>query len=188
MKKIQGGSNEENNAMERIYYSHFAPLVNFASNFIPRAAAKDAVQEIFCRIWKDKQILSARFTEADIRAYLYRAALNACRDYAKHRKVEETYVSRFLHAIRLDEIDFHETKLMLEKKDRQLETIFGEIDKLPERCREIFRRHYLRQESCAMIAKDMDISVRTVEAQLYKALKIIRQAMPMLLLSNMIIP
>jgi RNA polymerase sigma-70 factor (ECF subfamily) len=87
-----------------------------------------------------------------------------------------------MYNIRLHELDFHATRLLFDKKEKQLEDIRAEIDKLPVKCREIFHRHYIKQESCARIAGDMDISPRTVEAQIYKALKTIRKALSLLFL------
>lgn len=176
MEKIAEGSKEEIKIFEHIYFSFFRQLVHYASNFIPGDHAVDVIQEIFYKLWRSKRSVLSQFDDNELRAYLFHSVLNACRDYAKHQKVEQTYVSRILHAIRLEEFNFHETLLLFEKKERQLDDIHAEIDNLPEKCREIFRCYYLRQESCAHIAAKMNISIRTVEAQLYKALKLIRRA------------
>lgn len=59
-------------------------------------------------------------------------------------------------------------------EDERLELIYKEMDKLPEKCREIFTMSYLEERKTAEIAVLLNISSRTVEAQLYKALKILR--------------
>ena len=61
--------------------------------------------------------------------------------------------------------------------ERQLRAVYLEIDKLPDRCREIFRRTYLDGCKSRDIAAELGISQRTVEAQLYKALKLLRRSL-----------
>ena len=53
-------------------------------------------------------------------------------------------------------------------------SIYKEIDKLPDKCREIFTMSYLEERKTSEIAVLLNISTRTVEVQLYKALKILR--------------
>ena len=59
-------------------------------------------------------------------------------------------------------------------EDERLELIYKEMDKLPEKCREVFTMSYLEERKTSEIAVLLNISPRTVEAQLYKALKILR--------------
>jgi len=57
-----------------------------------------------------------------------------------------------------------------------MSAVYCEIDKLPSRCREIFVMSYLEERKADEIARLLNISKRTVEAQLYKGLKMIRDA------------
>ena len=55
-----------------------------------------------------------------------------------------------------------------------LEQIRLEIEKLPAKCRQIFKMTYYEDKKAAEIAEELNISVRTVETQIYKGLKTLR--------------
>ena len=78
---------------------------------------------------------------------------------------------------KIEEIYYNDDPQFLFSKDERLEHVYKEIDKLPEKCREIFIMSYLEERKTAEIALLLNLSTRTVEAQLYKALKTLRNAL-----------
>ena len=63
-----------------------------------------------------------------------------------------------------------------------LNNLFNEINRLPPKCKEIFVESYIDGKKASEIASEKSISQRTVEAQLYKALKILRGALAVIIL------
>ena len=99
---------------------------------------------------------------------------NACYDYLKRQIVEDNYLARAAREIKLDELNYY----MSSKEDSdndKIETLYAAIEQLPEKCKEIFKKAYLDEQPHADIAKEMGISVRTVETHVYKALKFLRE-------------
>ena len=76
--------------------------------------------------------------------------------------------------LKIEEIYYNDDPQSLFAEDERLELIYKEMDKLPEKCREVFTMSYLEERKTSEIAVLLNISPRTVEAQLYKALKILR--------------
>lgn len=64
--------------------------------------------------------------------------------------------------------------------------IFGAINELPDKCKEVFKLSYLHDMKNKEIADTLGISLRTVEAHMYKALKFLRERLSHLLLSLII--
>ena len=69
-----------------------------------------------------------------------------------------------------------------ELEKERLDSVYREIAKLPDRCREVFTLAYVDGKKSVEIAGMLNISQRTVEAQLYKGLKIIRNVLALLAL------
>ncbi|NLU30598.1 MAG: RNA polymerase sigma-70 factor [Bacteroidales bacterium] len=165
--------------VKKIYLQQAPQLIAFARKFVDNFTAEDIVHDVFLKFYHQN---SEKFNENGIKAYLFRMLRNACLDYLEHLKVEETYVSRIQSELKIEELrwyDLNEDILFNEK----INAVYDEIERLPPQCKRIFIKAYLEEEKHARIAKDLNISVRTVETQVYKALKIIRDNLMPLLLS-----
>lgn len=155
-------------AFRELFDRHYLPLCRFAEYWLRDAgAAEEVVLDLFTHLWEHADELHIT---SSLRAYLFRSvrnrALNRLRD------------DRFAY------IPFEELKTLLYcPESRQLE--FDEImqltieaiDRLPERCREVFIKSRTEELSNHEIADRMHISVKTVEAQITKALKQLRKAL-----------
>ncbi len=112
--------------------------------------------------------------EAQIRFFLYRCVLNACRNHLKHESRKNRVTAAVLSEMRLEELDFAEANLDKVFDEFMLNKVYKQIGALPPKCREIFEMSYLHQKKTMKIAEELGISRRTVETQLYKALKFLR--------------
>lgn len=165
--RVRDGDRE---AFEQLFHLHFAPLSRFAASLVrDQSAAEDLVQDTMVALWLSRE----RLPVADSpRAYLYRAVRNRALNAIRHDRV----VQRFESAI-----DPTEPTLAAGGDDEMagrdaVAAAARAIDALPPRCREIFllsREHNL---SYADIARTLDISVKTVETQMGRALKKLRDA------------
>jgi RNA polymerase sigma-70 factor (ECF subfamily) len=140
-----------------LFDRYYAPLCRFAEFWLrDRASAEEVVLDVYTHVWQHAAEL--RIT-VSVRAYLFRAvrnrALNRLRD------------DRFSY------IPFEELgEVFASPESLQIET--DEITQLPGRCRDIFLKSRSEQLSNAEIAAEMHISVKTVEAQMSKALRRLR--------------
>ena len=77
--------------------------------------------------------------------------------------------------LKLDELDFFEASDELFMTQDILNILLEKIDELPEKSRIIFRLSYIEGLKASEIAEQMDLSVRTVENQLYRSLQQLRK-------------
>ena len=160
----------------RMYYS---PLLNYAGRILKDVeAANDVVQECFCRLYELRRELRK---ELQVRPYLYKSVYNACMDAIKHQKVESNYINQEL-------LDFYFSKVVETPEAEQAlldEDLKGAIqdaiNKLPERCREIFVLSKVDGLSNKQIAEQLNISMKTVEAQMTTAFVRLRKELGWLL-------
>ena len=160
----------------RMYYS---PLLNYAGRILKDVeAANDVVQECFCRLYERRRELRK---ELQVRPYLYKSVYNACMAAIKHQKVESNYINQEL-------LDFYFSKVVETPEAEQAlldEDLKGAIqdaiNKLPERCREIFVLSKVDGLSNKQIAEQLNISMKTVEAQMTTAFVRLRKELGWLL-------
>ncbi|MDR1335251.1 MAG: RNA polymerase sigma-70 factor [Tannerella sp.] len=159
----------------RTLYKKEAPvLISYAARYTDAGTAEDIVQDIFLKIWNRR---SLAFPEDGIRTYLYHAVRHACLDHLRHLDVCLDYAAAFRLKRQIEELYFNDDPDFLMEGDVRLPSIYREIEKLPGKCREIFVMAYLEERKAAEIAALLNLSKRTVEAQLYKGLKAIREAL-----------
>lgn len=163
----------------RELYKSMAPsLIFYAAKFVGNIMAEDLVQDVFLKIWNKRAPL---FLKEGLKTYLYRSVQHACLDYLKHEDIEDNYINSVINKLKIEEIYFNNETHFLFDEDERLSRIYEELDKLPSKCKEIFTMSYLEERKTDEIAELLNISKRTVEAQLYKALKRLRGAVVSLL-------
>ena len=149
---------DEVELFKKIYVAYTPDLVATAARYVSMSVAEDLVQELFLKVWNQKLFLCVKASE--LRYFLFASLRNSCLDVLRHEEVKLGY------------IDYY--------KKNNLDALFREVNKLPPKCREIFLESYIDGKKSAEIAREKCISQRTVEAQLYKALKMLRSALTLL--------
>lgn len=157
-----------------LYKSNFSKLIFYACKFVDPATAEDLVQDVFFKVWKKRLFQSL---QNGIKTYLYRSVQYACLDYLKHQDVKSDYVKAVNTRLKIEEIYYNDDPLFFFSEDERLALIFKEMEKLPDKCRKIFSMSYVEGKKTSEIANLLNLSPRTVEAQLYKALKILRNVL-----------
>ncbi|MBO9684756.1 MAG: RNA polymerase sigma-70 factor [Flavisolibacter sp.] len=154
-------------AFEQVFKTHFKNLHAYACTIIKEeAAAEEVVQQVFFKLWERSKALSI---SGSVAAYLYRAVYNESLNYLKHQKVKSNYQQYFNHTMK-NENDAGK-KLSLKELEGKLHKALNE---LPEQCRTIFQLSRFEELRYREIADQLGISVKTVENQMGKALKILR--------------
>jgi RNA polymerase sigma-70 factor (ECF subfamily) len=155
---------------EKIFRAHFRGLHTYACTLIKDPVmAEEAVQNVFVRLWEKKEALSIR---ESITGYLYRAVHNESLNHLKHRKVRLAHQSYLLRRHNPHDREKASEKVTVSELQQQLEKAVLE---LPEQCRLIFRLSRSEELKYKEIADKLGLSVKTVENQMGKALKLLRQ-------------
>ena len=163
----------------RTFYLQYAgELIFFARQFVDIYTAEDIVHDIFLKIWDKKLTI---VVEENIRNYLLSMVQNACYDHLKHIQVKDTLMNSFTRQLKIDELKYYESMDQWQNKEK-VEAIYASIEKLPSKSRDIFKKAYIEGQKHAVIAEELDISVRTVETHIYKALKFLRNNLIIFLL------
>lgn len=152
-------------AFRELFDRHYAPLCRFAEFWLrDRGTAEEVVLDVYTHLWQHAAQL--RITHS-VRAYLFRAVRN--------RAVNRLRDDRFSYVPfeELGEVFAGQEELQLEA-DQLMQLVEEAVAALPDRCREVFLKSRTEELSNAEIAARLHISVKTVEAQMSKALRRIR--------------
>lgn len=156
-------------AFGMIFKSHYNGLCNYAFSFLlDRDEAEEIVQAAFINIWEKKENINI---ESSLKSYLYRAVRNSCLNALKHARIKKKHA---------DETAFtadrsHESVSQAVISEELDQKIGDAMMALPEQCRLIFKMSRFEELKYAEIADQLNISVKTVENQIGKALKIMRE-------------
>lgn len=153
---------------EEAFKTHFKGLHAYACTIVKDdVMAEEMVQNVFFKLWKNRETIQVNQSVA---AYLYRSVYHESLNYIKHLKVRNAYQS---YAARtMEHINNAADKLKL----RELQTKLDEaLKELPEQCRTIFQMSRFEELKYVEIAGRLGISVKTVENQMGKALRLLRE-------------
>lgn len=165
----------DKNVFESLFQDNYKNLVLYAKKFVQETEiARDLVQDVFIYLWDKRENLTI---DKSLPSYLFRAVHNACINYLKRESIKESYIRTFLLNINngvystTASDDAHELVVQKDLAER-IELI---IEGLPEQCRNIFRMSRFRGLRNKEIAEIYAISPRTVETQIYRALKVLKE-------------
>jgi len=152
-----------------LFRSSYVSLVRYAKTLIKdHDTAEEIVQDLFFRLWKDKDKLQI---ESSLNGYLFRAVHNSCLHYINHNKVVEKYAREM--AVMEQETNESPTDII---QYRELQAKIASIlERLPEKCGKIFCMSRFEGLRYSEIAEKLSISVKTVEANMGRALKEFRK-------------
>ena len=164
-KRVEMGGRLEGQNFERLFRDFFPPLMAFARKILgDEDDAREVVHQVFINLWEKR-------TEVDLssslKSYLFTSvhnrSLNVIRDRKKFSSEEVPEVAGEW------DVSAQIESMELEEKIRE------SIASLPEKCREIFELNRFSGLKYSEIASQLGISVKTVENQMTKALKILRE-------------
>jgi RNA polymerase sigma-70 factor (ECF subfamily) len=158
----------DEDAFDAIFRAWYAPLVRIAEGVVrERALAEEVVQDVLLEVWRRREQLG---NEESPRAYLIRAARNRALNHVRHLRVQQK--SAPYVATRLEDAPEGASRLVEAELDAAVKHA---VAQLPPRCREVFELSRVHGLSYAEIARSLEISVKTVEAQMGKALRTLRE-------------
>ncbi|MEQ9218398.1 MAG: RNA polymerase sigma-70 factor [Cyclobacteriaceae bacterium] len=156
-------------AFELVFNEYYGVLKSYALRFLDdEADADEVVQDTFTKFWEKCELLDPL---SSIKNYLYRSVHNSCLNFIKHQKVKDAYKQYIIEFMEEGAEDPY-----IEKEERTtLEKVLEEIDHLPPKCQEIFKLSRFEGLKYYEIANHLNISVKTVEVQMGKALRVLRE-------------
>lgn len=166
-------SEGEQTGFQNIYNTNFEMLCHYADSILKdRFIAEDIVADCFVKFWEDRKTIQIN---SNVKSYLLRSVKNKCIDHLrKHLRNNELQIEDGLDFLDLKStVSFFKENDPLEIKELELK-IKKAIDDLPDACRNIFILNRFNGMKYKEIAKELDISVNTVEVQMGRALQKLR--------------
>ena len=164
--RIRNGDIKE---FESLFRSSYVSLVRYATTILKdHDTAEEIVQDLYFRIWQDREKLNI---ESSLNGYLFRSVHNRCLHYIEHNRVVDRHA---------EEMSYRQTESpespsdILNYKELQ-EKVARILEKLPERCGKIFTMSRFEGLKYSEIAEKLSVSVKTVEANMGRALKEFRK-------------
>ena len=157
-------------AFEEIFRRYYSPLCWYAAGITGEMeAAEEIVEELFYVFWKDREHLQIF---QSVKSYLYKAVRNEALQYCQHKEVKERY-REYVLASDATAQQAYDPHRQLEYEELQ-GLIRHTLDKLPGRRLRIFEMHRMEGKKYTEIASLLSLSVKTVEAEMTKALRTLR--------------
>lgn len=161
--------NKEEAAFAIVFNSYYGILCSYANKYLNDAdTSEEIVQDVFVKFWEKCESLAP---DSSVKSYLFRSVHNTCLNHLKHLKVRDAYrqyVVNYLEKESVYAYGIHEEPDLEEK-------IEAAISSLPPQCQRIFRMSRFEGLKYQEIADAIGISVKTVEVQMGKALRILRE-------------
>ncbi len=167
IKKVREGDIK---TFEEIFRKYYSPLVFFSVSITRRMdVSEEILQDLFYVLWRDRanlQILRS------LKAYLYSAVRNRSLQFCERKKLDNNYRESLESPdVEVDGMDPQQSMEYME-----LESVINKtMERMPERRQQIFRMHRFENKKYMEIADILSLSVKTVEAEISKALKTLRK-------------
>ena len=156
------------NLFESLFAQWYKPLCRFALRMVgDPELAEDVVQEVFVKFWERRDSLPQDLVP---KAYLYKAVYNACLNAITRQKRTVSMAPEISDTTPGDQ----DSDLDLRRQEVQ-KGIDSGLEELPPACKQVFELSRFEEMSYKEIAETMEISPKTVEAHMSKALRILRK-------------
>ena len=157
--------NSNQGVFELVFNHYYSGLVVYADQIINDAViSEDIAQSVFMKLWETRETIEIR----SFRSYFMQCIKNRCIDHLRTQQVKQRFDKQ------IPETSSMVTEEDLWTKNELSELLERAMEDFAPRCREIFFMSRYENLKIAEIAEKLDISKRTVETQISKALKILR--------------
>lgn len=150
-----------------LFYPELRAYLNTVSGSIE--VSKDLSQQVFIKIWKKRASLSIN---SSLKNYIFRIGYNLFIDLQRKNKKDLQLLDQLKHDALHEIVDLPNDDL-----DKKVSLVLSEIDKLPEKCKNVFLLAKKDGLKYSEIAEELNISIKTVERHMTKALRRLRQGL-----------
>ncbi len=166
LQKLKVGDRK---AFQVIFDAYSERLFHFAYSYLKDSNdTEEIVQDVFLRLW---EIRTEVDEEKSFKSFLYKMTVNRVFNHLKRQIVRQKYEE---HLMSLDP-SFSETPEEELRRNELSEKVQELLNKLPEQKRRIFILSRLKGYSNAEISEKLGLSVRTVENQVYRATRFLKE-------------
>lgn len=160
---------DDESALKELFHLYYDALVHFVTPMLrDQDRGRDVVQDVFFKIWEKRKDLQVN---TSLKAYLYMAVRNHALNIIKRENRIELNDDESVLESKSGTHDGSYDRLR--EKDLQKKLAHC-LDLLPPKCRQVFELSRFEHFSNKDIAETLDISVKTVENQMTKALQLMR--------------
>lgn len=157
-------------SFEMVFKAWYPVMCNFAHSLTNnREDSEEIVQSVFVNLWEKREEIKI---DQSAKAYLFRSVRNACLNQWKHKKVRQDFAKDQAAAFSGSAFENPGEEMHGQELEAR---IAKALEKIPTQCREVFTLSRFGELKYSEIADKMGISVKTVENQMGKALRIMRE-------------
>lgn len=169
---IRIGLQDDESAFRELYMQFFTPLLVYAMRYVPvRESCEDIVQCVFMKVWERRRELNIGMDSGDNsgRNLLVTFVKNACIDYLRKTYSRQEYIRKMQEIHGFAENSEEDIYSIAE-----LETMLSTaLARLPQNLRTVFEMNRFEGKTYAAIAREKNLSVKTIESYMSKVLKIL---------------
>lgn len=155
-------------AFDQLFRGWYAQLVRVAEAIMrEQGPAEEVVQDVMLELWRRRESIPV---PESARAYLIQSTRNRALNHLRRRKVERSGEPHITATLRSP----HQADAFAVEEELDI-ALRAAVAELPDRCREIFELSRMHALTYTEIAQTLGVSVKTVEAQMGKALKTLRE-------------
>lgn len=167
LQKIVSG---EESSFEKVYHYYYPRLLYFAKQYLlDTEGSRNIVQDVFTELWDKRNSLRE---DTNLNAWLFTVTKNKSLKTISQLKSQQNYgnhiLSRQLEANYKSLADFDTSNFAFGELQNQIQI---SLDKLPPACRKVFEMSRFEDKKNREIAEELNLSIKTVEAQISKALR-----------------
>jgi len=160
---------DKESSYEELYNKYAPKIYYFSLSYLKNEMdAEELVQDVFLKIWEKREILDA---SQNIKAYIFKIAVNTIYDFVRHKNIENAFN------------DFAQVNYDKSSNSTWNKVIFNDmlsnlnelVTQMPDQQRRVFHLSKRKGLTNEEIAKKLDISKRTVENQLYRAIAFLKE-------------
>ena len=165
---------------EQLFKTHYNNLCSYANKYLEDLdAAEEVVQDVFVKLWENRETISIT---GSFKSYIFRAVRNACLNFIRHLQVREEFKT-----YNEQELERNQPLLEDEIHASELEVrIRAAINLLPAERRKVFIMSRYDGLKYKEIAEKLNISDKTVENQMGRAIKFLREKLTKYMVINIV--
>lgn len=156
-------------AFSVVFTAYYADLVMFAFTFLKeKEASEEIIQDVFVKLWDNRESLEIK---SSLKSFMLKSVQNKCIDMLRHKKIKNRYSDEILNYPVIHENQTEDYILHSE-----LEGIIGKLlQELPEKVNQAYVLNRFDGYTYSEIAEKLNVSVRTVEVRISRALGFLRE-------------
>jgi len=161
---IQAGNEDSYN---QLFSKYYLVLTVFAKKYVDDLdVAREIVQDFFVHLFEIRKTIVIK---TSLKSYLFQSVRNRCLNFNKQVQIRNKHLEEF----KIKEVDEENPEDKISESELEIK-ISELVNNLPPRCKKIFRLSRMDGKKNKEIAHSLNISIRTVETQISKALKFLR--------------